>query len=483
MAGLASIENLALQEAEAERVRREREAAQLAADEAALAARRGRERAREAEGPAALLEELTGSRTAVAPEVQRNAEIDAFQNQQAARRYERQAARLAERKRDLAVEPPSAGARAREMAAPLGRFAAEDPAMVTQELERDRAGRIAALEQTKENLLRDVRGAETGTTPRPFLVGRGAADEPYFTNLTREELHDEYSTANDIREKAGMGPIRGPRNLERLDVGGTSLGPAKAATDSTAPAQQALDALLAQARRAPLDPRERAADLVQQQPLWDEQARALGPGGGIEEQLLAAIARGEVDPGTGATLGQRYRGMNRAAFDKSAGEYNSEVYSALLGHAPYGPPAPGQAARALATGGHAVPQAEAEKTAAVEEALQAPPDSPGATRSPALAAESGDPRDALLSAIQRPENRVPYGGSGGSIDLNAEPVEYGAPFIPPGMRERSAIPPWLADLPEDVRLVLEGLTQAAGGREHPEERRRRLAREAARRRG
>jgi hypothetical protein len=84
---------------------------------------------------------------------------------------------------------------------------------------------------------------------------------------------------------------------------------------------------------------------------------------------------------------------------------------------------------------------------------------------------------------ERPKNKpnyVPYGGSGGEIDA-ANPVEYGAPFIPKRDETKS---PWgfLEGSGEAIGQALEGVTAATGGRESKVERDRRLKREAVKRR-
>lgn len=84
---------------------------------------------------------------------------------------------------------------------------------------------------------------------------------------------------------------------------------------------------------------------------------------------------------------------------------------------------------------------------------------------------------------ERPKNKpnyVPYGGSGGEIDA-ANPVEYGAPFIPKRDETKS---PWgfLAGSGEAIGEAVEGITAATGGHESKAERERRLKREAVKRR-
>lgn len=93
---------------------------------------------------------------------------------------------------------------------------------------------------------------------RPFFVGKGAADEPYFTNLTRGELHEDARAADAIRESANMPGREGPpvRDLKRLNVGNTLL---SGGGDVRSAKEKALDRRLEVTRQAINAPEERAA--------------------------------------------------------------------------------------------------------------------------------------------------------------------------------------------------------------------------------
>lgn len=459
-----SVQNLAaLQAAEDERKRRQNLAA-LGRDEADLADDVTTQKRDAASGPAALLQKLTGgsSRAAISGDVLKNADEDQFLNENATRRFERRATGLDEKKRDLSVPGPTATERYAGLTAPLGRFATEDPGVAASELRTDPRGRLAALEQVKNQIVGGNVSRET--SDRPIMVGRGAADEPYFTNLSPGELHEERHATDAIRNRADLpdaGPA--PHDFRRIHVGGTSLG-AEGPQDDTP--QRALlndlEGMIGQAKGARATPAELAGDLVAATPEWDLKASTVGPAE-IETHLNEAVASGQLRPETGQYLQRRYAGLQSEAFDDQ-GEFDPEIWRNRLTTGR--PPAPGEAeTRAKQPG--PLPAAAQQEQAALEGARTPPPGGPGSTPSPALTAESANSPDGLLAGLRPQRQAQQIGGQ----DLG---YEIGGNFVPEG---HDAVPPWAAKLPDDVRLLLQGASFAAGGRESAAERRRRLARE------
>jgi hypothetical protein len=490
-----AVTNLASAEAaDAERKRREAEAALQ--EEARLAAGE-RKAAMEAQaldaasGPAALLRDLQGGgrgRAAVAGDVLRNAEQDDFLNQQADRRIDRQFDQretdLQRRATALAVPGPTATERALTMSAGAGRFGTEDANARAQELKLNPRGRMADLDTLIADVSRETRApdariytdapkARGGSDTAPYA---GALDELLGMEVPRAGIRREHGgTAEDRtlsfsdRQEPGMRHYNNPATGEARDVGAPGGG---LVSGTKPPDTSAKDAVLAglreeraMAERAPFTPQELAKDLSVQQPGWDARAAGLNPAA-VDELINAEVGDGRLNPRTGQFLRERYDGFARRAYNEQ-GEFSDETWANLLG-------TPDSAALRAQQGGQAVPQAKAAEQAAVQDALQAPQDGPGSTPSPALAAQS-EAAGATPPRARRPPQRVPYGGSGGSVDV-ANLLDLDAPFIPEGMGQ-AGTPPWLAGLPENIRLVLEGAQFAAGGRENPAERRRRLARE------
>jgi hypothetical protein len=247
--------------------------------------------------------------------------------------------------------------------------------------------------------------------------------------------------------------------------------------DTTAQAEvlRALQGERAVAASQPLTERETYGTLAKVKPEYDVEAANLADPAAIEQKILTDIGAGKVDPGVGRELLSRYAGVAKQATEDH--EFRPELLQEILQpSAMAGPPAPDRAA-ALLQAPSPLPQAQAAAAEATQQALEPAPDAPGSTRSPALAAAGGSDPDALLAEMRGPRRQsMTVPGVGGEVGY-----EMNAPFIPPGMGQGPAVPPWMADLPEDIRLVLEGATHAAGGHESAIERRRRLAREAARR--
>lgn len=486
--GFGDIENLALQQAaEAERKRRQDEQ-QLALEEADLKRQMLKEKADEAGGPAAQLKALGTSRVSIDPAFAKSAAEDAFLNEQATRRFDRRAQALEDRKAKLAVPGPTATERAATMEAPLGRFANEDPLVATQETLTDRPGRLAAIDQTKENLLQDV---SRGTAADRIYYREEPSGSLSFTNrpdVAAEPGYRRYNTDSGRTKDLGA-PGGGLTVIGRGEPAG--------AADTKEALLRHLDALRGQTERTRLSPQELAKDLGEQQPAWDEKAANSDPTT-ISEDLNAAVASG-MRPETAQYLQRRYQSFGQSSRDPDTGELNTEKWSNLLRQGRS--PAPGEAAGRAQTGGQAIPEAEQAKADAIQSALQPPENAPGTTQSPSLAAESQagggtpqNPKEALLARLGLPAQRQAQDVGGGPLGY-----EIGGPFVPEGMQQipeqlreatagaalagpRTGMPD-LSALPENIRLVLEGLNYRAGGRESRAERQRRLAREAMRRAG
>ena len=481
--------------AEDERKRRE---AQAALEQAAADLKRQADEAHieDASGPAGLLAHLMKSskNTAVAGDVQRNAEQDQFLNDQRDEQFRRRGADLGRRAEHLAVAGPSTAERAAQMSAPLGRFAEEDAASRAQELRTNPRGRLADVDALMATLQGggDVSRETPIYTDAPRARPRddqgtmpyaGALDELLGVEVPRAGIRKEFGgTAPDTtlsfsdRREPGMRPYNSSSGTTK-DVGapGGGLISARGEPDTTVlDAQRAsLQELRSEAERAPFSPQERAADLVTQEPGWDTIAAEQGPFT-IGQVLNEAVGQGRLNPATGQYLQRKYASV-ADDIDQGDGPDPKEFARRLRQGRP---PAPGEAEALARSGGQAIPQAQAAEQQATQQALQSPEDAPGTTRSPALAERSPDPRDKLLGELRQPRGQsydVP-GGIGGELGY-----ELNAPFIPKGMGQGPAVPPWMSDLPENIRLVLEGATRAAGGHEHSAERARRLAREAARR--
>jgi len=409
--GLPSVENLAqLQAAEDER-KRKLDQSTLLSDKIALARQLTEEKASEAEGPAAQLKALGAGKAAVDPDVLQNASEDAFLNEQNMRRLTRRSDALATKQAALDVPGPTARERYDTMAAGAGRFANEDPALAAEELKNNPRGR----ESDADTLLRQLQAGSVPreTSTRPIYAGIGAQDEPYFTNLTPGELHQEQHDTNIIRGQAGEEPIQGgPHDLKRIRVGGTSLGPSGGSKDMTPQAMLLRDitAKRDEADRAPLTPIERAQDLTVQQPAWDTIAARSNPAD-VAGQLTQAVADQRLRPETAQVLQRRYAAMAEHATDSDTREFQPDLWQTML--AGGRPPAPGEAKARAAAGGTAVPEAEAQKQAAVQSALQAPANAPGTLPNPAETAATPSPQRTPQIGGGAPPEPPPAGGGGG----------------------------------------------------------------------
>jgi hypothetical protein len=381
---LGSIQNLALQQAEADEKKRRAAQADLALESEGLKDELLDLKRDVAAGPVGQLDALTGGkRVAVAPDVLRNVEEHRFLDENRERRLQQRETDLLRRNRDLAVPGPSQAVRAAEMAAPLGRFAYDDP---TRE-------DLPELRRLREGADADV-PRETPDTSRYFY-----REEPNgtlaFTNRPEVAAEPGYRRYGSARGKDGMEyPDLGAPGGSIGRIGG---GETRERTGITP--QGLLDQLITQTERLPLTERETMGALATEKPGYDVEAANLADPAAIEQKILTDVGAGKLDPGVGRELLSRYANVARQATDN--GEYRPDLLQEILQpRAMAGPPTPGAAELLARQGGQEIPaQAEAER-AAVEDAVQAPPGGPGATQSPSLAAESQDPREGLLAGIR-----------------------------------------------------------------------------------
>jgi hypothetical protein len=458
---LAAVENqIALQLAAEERERR-RELAKIQADEDRLADAAADQKRDAATGPAALLDSLTGGkRVAIAGNVQRAAEEDRFLNEQATRRLERRATGLADRKRDVAANPaPTRDELYQTTTAPLGRFAHEAP---TRE-------DLPELEAMKQRIL----GGAGGAGPRE----PAAADRFYY----REEPTGSLSFTNRPERAAEPGFRRynadsgTQKDLGAPGGGLAHIGSGRGTALPQAALLQDLEGLIRRTEREPLTAAETMGAVAEARSDWDVRAANIADPNQIEQAILSAAGRKELPPEVAEDLLRRYTGIARQVTKAEDGEFNPRAFQEILQpSALAGPPVPrpGEAEARLRAGGEAIPAQLAREQETVTQAVQAPPDAVGTAASPAMAAEGAtDPAEVKRSILglrpQRQTQRV------GGRELG---YEIGGDFIPEGMGGEAG-PPWLAGLPEDLRLLMAGAQFAAGGRESAAERRRRLTRE------
>ena len=510
-----SVTNLAQRQAAEDERRRREEQQRLERDLAD-------QQASEKSGPAGLLDELTGGkRVGVDPRTMREAEEDRFLNEQARDRLRRRA-------EPLAIPGKTAAERVSDFLGPLTPFALEDSYAAREELRTDPRGRLARLQAAKSEIdpapsvSRETppiyysgnRNPTRGPAPDSGVTPAGAGPETMpYTGALEGLQGAEVPRAGIRREFGGTAPDEVLRFSDRPEPGMRRYNAASGATkDVGAPGggltvvgdggrhgkaneliRGELDTLIEQAQRAPLTPVERAQDRVKEEPLWDVKAAGLQDPGKIGAAINQAIAARELDPATGNYLLRKYDAMAKASTDEDG--FNPEEFADRL--AGNRAPAPGEAEARAREGGTIAPAVQAAKTEAVQNATTPVPGTPGTTPRPDPERTASNPGEALLGQILRPQRQAQ---TVGGAELG---YEIGGDFIPPNMRQipaqlaelgnaaqQAAPAPGgeagadlsrFADLPENIRLMLEGATFAAGGREAPAERRRRLAREAARR--
>lgn len=480
-----AITNLASAQAADEDRKRKEQQAQLSLESSGLKDELLGLKQSQTEGPVGQFDALThGRKVAIDPGVQQDVEQHRFLDQQAMERMQRRESGLEHRAADLSVAGPSAAERTRDLAAPLGRFATEDASAAAQELKTDPRGRLAQIEAQKEQILGGGVSRETSGSDRFFY-----REEPNgtlaFTNrpeVAAEPGYRRYNSDNGSHKDLGA-----------PGGGLTSIGKPGPSTDARDALLAGLNELAGEARRQPLTPQEMAGQLVKQEPVWDTKAAELGPVG-VHDALNQAVADGSLDPKIAMNLGRKYAGIADDV-DQGDGPDPRDFADRLRQGRP---PAPGEA-QARLEAPSPIPQAQAEEQHAVQGALEAPQAGPGSMRSPALASEGGTNPDALLAEIQGPRGQsMTVPGVGGEVGYQTN-----APFIPERMQQipaalqgatsvaRQAAPApggegeadlgAFADLPEELRLLFHGAAFAGGGHEPQAERKRRLAREAARR--
>ncbi len=309
---------------------------------------------------------------------------------------------------------------------------------------------------------------------RPIMVGRGAADEPYFTNLTPQELHEERRSANAIREMAGLEAMKGgPRDLRVIDAGSTLL--SGNSGDSRTPEEKKLDRSLDLVRNTIEGPGKRAEETANLRQKAEAHAKTFGLN--AMSDMIDKTITGKKLGMVSATdaMGIRDDLMRRGA---TAEELAQDQTGQLL---PWVEPKAGKmkdekAVQTILNPGGAMTKEQMvtrRSEATIASLLSdvggdTPKEAPTAYQ---LAQRRGQP------APKRKPQMVPYGGSGGKIDA-ANPIEYNAPFFP--KRDPNASP-WgfLEGSGTAIGQAVEGLSFAAGGKEHSAERKRRLAREKA----
>ncbi len=387
----------------------------------------------------------------------RDAEQNAFLDQQAHQRVDRQRDALASRSRGLTAPLPTVAEREQTLSAPLGRFATEDPSMRAQELSTNPGGRIADLDALKDRLVGLQGGDDTPVYTDAPQVNAGRSETmPYQGALgalrgaavPSAAIRREFGgTAPDTtlrfsdRPEPGMRRYNAPLEQTDMtplyeDVGAPGGGYVAAQKNTDRTAQGALlaslDELRGEASRAKSTPQEVAQGIVTEQPEWDQKAADLGPDA-VQFALTDYVAKGG-DPKVAANLQKRYAGIADDVTDAD-GRIDLRDWADRLQQGRS--PAPGEAATRAQTPSP-IPKVEAEKQTAVQDALRAPENGPGSTRSPALAAEqasAGGPPPANPEAPQGPPAPQP-GFFEGDAGLGGPPTqgEAAADFSTQGLK-------------------------------------------------
>lgn len=322
--GFSNIVDLAKQQAE-------EEARQRKADLEALNARQAAANEPPTTGSAGYA--AANPRAVLSPSAQQEVEQDRVMTQMSNKRFDNARAALSD-------PLPTTNERLDKWFGPAASFLHESPQERQDELTVDPRGRAARLDSIRSGM----EGPPAGAGPtRSFSVGTGAHGEPYFTNLSRGELHTEHHDRNAIRESGGMAPEGPPvTDLHPLHLGGggafssTKSGFAERGFD---PQSQAKEEMLRTlklegeaASNAKLTPREQAGALLQHEPAWDQKFASAPSYGEARRQLTEAIAKGDIPPETGGLLEKKYDTYMDQALKANSGERvgTARDFAALL---------------------------------------------------------------------------------------------------------------------------------------------------------
>lgn len=419
-------------------------------------------------GQVAKLREAGGRNTVIDPGVARDAEQIAFLEQQ-------KRDRLTKRMSALDVPIQTAAEREQKALGPLADLAHEDANVRADELKRDPRGRMGRLEDRRDQLLQDITSGgaapytrtytnapratsadDTGTMPyEGALEGLRGADVPRAAirkefGGTAPDTTLSFTNRPDVAAEQGMRryDTEGGRHKDigapggdigRVTGGG---GPGKY-SDALAALGEEIDV----AKRQPFTPQETAGDVAKRLPEYVDRAIADKDPGKTLLELDADVGKGLVNPATAQQIRVEIETARDSSFRKDSGDFDPDVYEAMLG---LRKPASDQKDKALAAiqkgaVDNAPQRVEADKNAMVAHALGPQPGAPGTERAPQPPAAPG-------------ATPAPGEGQGqGFLASLAEATQGGARGIrgtEPGGPET---PPWLA--PTAARV---GIPLAAG---------------------